>query len=253
MKFVSKYFLQNQFKNFFQNVLKPIVQKEIDERIAAVLAEKEAREKAISDLTEKCRNESETIYSRILSENERATGAEESLQVNIDAEKTERETDVANAKIVASAISLGIATKLEEKLTEEKERAINAENELFDADNAMQAKIDTLNADAKTTGSVREIISHLAPTYTLSDTRNDNQSPMWYIQNTHGLMVKWEFKDMKTMGLGAAGTYCALETIVPWLDISGGTVIQIAYQSSSAWVRNGNAQASAWGAWAKKW
>ena len=55
----------------------------------------------------------------------------------------------------------------------------------------------------------------------LKDTRNDNQPPSWYIAN-YPLTTAMEFKVCQTIGLSGVGTYCALQTIVPWGDSSGG-------------------------------
>lgn len=55
----------------------------------------------------------------------------------------------------------------------------------------------------------------------VKDTRNDNQPPSWYISNYPKTTVM-EFKYCSTIGLSGVGTYCTLQTVVPWNDKSGG-------------------------------
>lgn len=55
----------------------------------------------------------------------------------------------------------------------------------------------------------------------IKDTRATNESPNWYIKNYPKTTVM-EFKECKAIGLSNVGTYCNLQTIVPWNDSSGG-------------------------------
>ena len=55
----------------------------------------------------------------------------------------------------------------------------------------------------------------------VKDTRNDNQPPSWYFSNYPKTTVM-EFKYCSTIGLSGVGTYCTLQTVVPWNDKSGG-------------------------------
>jgi hypothetical protein len=54
----------------------------------------------------------------------------------------------------------------------------------------------------------------------VKDTRNTNQSPIWYIQNYPMTTVN-ELKLASSLGLSGEG-YCLLTTYVPWKDSSGG-------------------------------
>lgn len=55
----------------------------------------------------------------------------------------------------------------------------------------------------------------------IKDTRSTNESPSWYFKNYPKTTVM-EFKECKAIGLSNVGTYCNLQTIVPWNDSSGG-------------------------------
>lgn len=55
----------------------------------------------------------------------------------------------------------------------------------------------------------------------VKDTRNDNQTPSWYMKNYPKTSVH-EFKYCYVIGLSDVGNYCNLLTTVPWGDSSGG-------------------------------
>lgn len=55
----------------------------------------------------------------------------------------------------------------------------------------------------------------------VKDTRSTNESPSWYFKNYPKTTVM-EFKECKAIGLSNVGTYCNLQTIVPWNGSSGG-------------------------------
>ena len=130
MKFVSKYFLLQQFKKFFTDVIKPLFQ-----------SEQTARSTADDDLQANIDAETTSRSEAVEAESSARLTADEALKTDIEAETATRETDVTNAKIVSAAIALGIAEKLEANISAEKARAIDAENELFEADNALQSAI----------------------------------------------------------------------------------------------------------------
>ncbi|VTP97583.1 hypothetical protein [Sphingobacterium daejeonense] len=79
------------------------------------------------------------------------------------------------------------------------------------------------------------------------DTRSDNQTPAWYFANYPKKTVK-EFKFMSAIGItGVAGTYCQLETTLPWNDSSGGTVVQTATVDNRVFQRYGSS--TSWTSW----
>lgn len=83
----------------------------------------------------------------------------------------------------------------------------------------------------------------------VKDTRNDNQPPSWYITN-YPQTTAMEFKVCSKIGLSGVGTYCALQTIVPWNDASGGYPKQTAKVEGTGkeYWRVGTS-ASAWSSW----
>lgn len=83
----------------------------------------------------------------------------------------------------------------------------------------------------------------------VKDTRNDNQPPSWYMTN-YPKTTAMEFKYCSKIGLSGVGTYCALQTIVPWNDASGGYPKQTAKVEGTGkeYWRVGTS-ASAWSSW----
>lgn len=81
----------------------------------------------------------------------------------------------------------------------------------------------------------------------IPDTRNDNNTPEWYMSNRNGIFS--EFKALRSIGFTSpASTYGPMTTIVPWPDSSGGYPIQIVFENSNIWIRLGTS-ATTWGAW----
>lgn len=84
----------------------------------------------------------------------------------------------------------------------------------------------------------------------VKDTRNDNQPPSWYI-STYPKTTVMEFKTCSVLGLSGVGTYCTLQTVVPWNSSSGGYPKQTAKveKTGKEYWRVGTSD-SAWSAWA---
>ena len=83
----------------------------------------------------------------------------------------------------------------------------------------------------------------------LSDTRSDNNTPEWYIQN-HSMKMVAEFKYCTAINITKVTgyTYTPLITIVPWSDISGGYPRQIAWSGTNMYHRVG-VSTTEWGDW----
>lgn len=116
-----------------------------------------------------------------------------------------------------------------------------------------QSTADTAKTNAATAQSTANSVkTDLANNYTkktLPDTRSDNQPPSWYFTN-YPKQIITEFKSCSAIGLTGVGTYCSLQTIVPWGDSSGGYPKQTAKVESTGkefW-RVGTS-ASAWSSW----
>ncbi len=80
---------------------------------------------------------------------------------------------------------------------------------------------NTANTANTTANSVKTDLANNYTKKSLPDTRNDNQAPSWYFEN-YPKQIITEFKYCSKIGLTGVGTYCTLQTIVPWNDSSGG-------------------------------
>lgn len=82
----------------------------------------------------------------------------------------------------------------------------------------------------------------------MSDTRDVNESPEWYMEH-HGRGTVWEFKKLTAIGFTAPSVaFAPLQTIIPWKDSSGGLPRQITYEGKTQWTRMATSTAT-WGAW----
>ena len=106
-----------------------------------------------------------------------------------------------------------------------------------------EGNISTLQ---QTTSGLTFRLDNNYQTKTIPDTRNDNQSPEWYIQN-YPKQVITEFKSTSVIGLSGE-TYCTLTTTVPWSDSSGGYPKQNAKVGTKEYWRVGTSN-TVWGAW----
>lgn len=80
------------------------------------------------------------------------------------------------------------------------------------------------------------------------DTRDTNETPEWYMKN-HGRGSVWEFKTLTVVGFTAPSSkFGPMETIIPWVDSSGGLPRQTVYEGKNCWKRVATS-ATTWGAW----
>lgn len=153
------------------------------------------------------------------------------------------------ATLVANAINLnglvtfsGLDSAAQTKVNSAQNTANNALHIATSAEsNSISARSDA--EAAKTTANTA--LSYIE----IDDTRNDNQTPQWYITNHAGKIVR-EFKDCSKIGLSVSSTYCALETKVPWKDSSGGYPTQVATvgNDNKVYKRIGTS-GTTWSAW----
>ncbi len=61
----------------------------------------------------------------------------------------------------------------------------------------------------------------------INDTRNDNQTPAWYISNFGGQHIVCEFKLSNKIGTPFGAYYVILITVIPWGDTGGGVPTQL--------------------------
>lgn len=119
---------------------------------------------------------------------------------------------------------------------------------------AAQTAADAAKAAAQTAQTAAQKAQQTADgATTITDTRSDNQTPGWYLEN-YGNKVVREFKYTETIGLKAAfpavvtETFCTLETYVQWGNSSGGYPRQTAYSQGRLFTRHG-LNATTWSAW----
>ena len=96
---------------------------------------------------------------------------------------------------------------------------------------------------------ISNVATDLAANYTVKtivDTRNDNQSPAWYIEN-YPRQIVTEFKTASIIGLSGE-TFCTLSTYVPWNSSSGGYPKQVAKIGAKEYWRVGISDTE-WGSW----
>lgn len=83
----------------------------------------------------------------------------------------------------------------------------------------------------------------------VKDTRNDNQTPIWYINNYANKQREVrEFKYTNKIGLNSTAAYCYLTTHIPWMDSSGGYPKQTVEYNGRQYWRHGTSD-TAWSSW----
>lgn len=80
----------------------------------------------------------------------------------------------------------------------------------------------------------------------ITDTRNDNMPPSWYLEN-HMRETVVEFKMAEVIGLSGE-LYGVLVTLTPWSDATGGYPKQVAVVGADMYLRRGTSD-SVWGGW----
>ncbi|WP_283718803.1 phage tail protein [Clostridium perfringens] len=81
----------------------------------------------------------------------------------------------------------------------------------------------------------------------IPDTRNDNQSPGWYIEHYPKQLIN-EFKNANVIGITGT-TYGILETKVPWGDSSGGFPVQTFRSNNTPTYQRRGLNSTNWSAW----
>lgn len=106
--------------------------------------------------------------------------------------------------------------------------------------------VDGVTSNIQTQLNNKAASSHTHNTTYIPDTRNDNQTPAWYITN-YPKQVVTEFKYVNTIGLSGA-TYCKLTTYVQWGNSSGEYPSQEAIINGRLYTRQGTTD-DVWGDW----
>lgn len=111
-----------------------------------------------------------------------------------------------------------------------------------------------LDAIASKTTALESDVSKALDAVTVSDTRSTNQPPSWYLANYPRRRVN-EFKTQSVIGVNTyfGGTYCNLETLVYYSDLTGGPIIQTATSAAdpSLYIQRTSVNTTTWSAWAQ--
>lgn len=135
---------------------------------------------------------------------------------------TKTQTD-AKIKVESDKISSAVSriTANETAISTLEQTADGLEVRLDTTDSNVATAQSTANTANTTANSVKTDLANNYTKKSLPDTRNDNQAPSWYFEN-YPKQIITEFKYCSKIGLSGVGTYCTLQTIVPWNDSSGG-------------------------------
>lgn len=97
---------------------------------------------------------------------------------------------------------------------------------------------------AQETANSKAPLNHTHDFIVVTDTRDVDNPPIYYKQR-----VTNEFKTRSAVGVPGSGTYCAVTTIAPWTDQSGGRWTQIAYGDDGNLYMRKSSDANTWGPW----
>lgn len=150
----------------------------------------------------------------------------------------------AETKITQNSEAIALRATKTEVTSAIEDLKIDASNK---ANTALSESKKYTDAQLKITSE--SITSTVSKTYALKqypDTRNDNNTPDWYLKHYPKQSVT-EFKQCSAIGL-SGDTFCTLLTEVPWVNASGGYPKQTASVLDKRYWRVGT-NGSTWGAW----
>lgn len=89
-----------------------------------------------------------------------------------------------------------------------------------------------------------------------TDTRDVNSPPSFYLGAANSMKSVYEFKYTLAIEVDSllSGTFCYVQTLTPWGDLSGGLPVQLAtqgYGGTARYAIRSATDASTWGAWKK--
>lgn len=166
----------------------------------------------------------------------------------ISADVTQSKLDAVSATASGAATAASNASAAAATAEDDAQAALTGAKSY--ADGLISTEVTSRNSAIQQKAD--SITSTVAATYqakTIRDTRNDNQTPAWYMQNYPKQIVN-EFKAWGTIGLTAitGQGFATLLTTVPWADSSGGYPKQQALYGGKTFWRVGTAD-TAWSAW----
>lgn len=178
--------------------------------------------------------------------NSRIKTAETKIDQNAEAialRATKTELSALDTRVASTESSITImANSIASNVTETTNLGTRTSTLEQTAD-GLTARLDTAETGLSTTKTTAD--NALART-TVRDTRETNETPLWYMTNRSRQTVV-EFKKCTAVGL-SGHTYCTLETVVPWNDKSGGYPKQTATVNEKQYWRTGTSDTT-WGSW----
>lgn len=176
------------------------------------------------------------------------TPAPEDAESGISALDTRMTSAEASLTVLSNSVSSNVTetTNLGTRMSTVEQKAGALTVRLDNAESSITTAQSTANT-AKTNAATAQSTANTAlARTTVKDTREDNQTPSWYMTNYPKQTVV-EFKKCTAIGLSGS-TYCSLETIVPWNDKSGSYPKQTATVNEKQYWRTGTSD-TAWGSW----
>ncbi|QQT60099.1 hypothetical protein I6I97_12565 [Sphingobacterium multivorum] len=185
-------------------------------------------------------------------------------EISLRATKTEVTTQVGQVRTDASTDA---STKANNAQTNAISTAkVYTDSQITVANNAISLKADKtvvegidsrlssaelkITPDAINSTVSGQIDNKISDVVVIKDTREFNNPPSWYYDNYPRRTVQ-EFKRVTVLGLPYVGEdFAKLTTNVPWLDFSGGNVVQEAIQAGRTYTRYGGGDS--WTAWIEK-
>lgn len=146
--------------------------------------------------------------------------------------------DVAKAK--ADLAQQNAIANADGKITAEEQKRIKQAQDNLNTAIAKANEVATQKANLAKQEAIRGARS-------IPDTRNDNQSPKWYMGN-YPCQTITEFKTASNIGISGT-TYGTLETKVPWNDASGGYPVQIFRSNNTPTYQRKGVNDTTWSEW----
>ncbi|MGU8460668.1 phage tail spike protein [Clostridium perfringens] len=138
-------------------------------------------------------------------------------------------------------------------ITEHSKELSSQKASLTALDNALKFKVDS-QTFTQSTETINSNINRakeqaIIGARSIPDTRNDNQSPGWYMQH-YAFQTITEFKYSNVIGIPNGGSWFGtLETTVPWNNSSGGYPTQVFRSNSSPVYQRHGTDLNTWSSW----
>lgn len=166
--------------------------------------------------------------------------AKDSLQASVNSLNSTTQTITTNLTKTNNDLSNKINIAKNEAINNSKSYADTKKNEAISSANA--------HADSKANDAKNQAIVGARK---IPDTRNDNQTPYWYMMNyTYQTITEFKFaRVIQIPNSNNSYNYGTLETKVPWGDSSGGYPTQIFRSNSYPTYQRHGISNTAWSSW----